>query len=128
MTEKKILIVDDLMTVRQPVRFFLERRGYVVQEAGDGREALEKMAESRPDLVLLDLMMPAMNGAELLERIKTDSSLRDMPVIILTAIAGQWQTAKYIEMGAIDYILKPFTSATLLDRVRRVLGEGRLAI
>ena len=123
MSAKTILIVDDLVTLRQPVRVMLERQGYSVEEASDGYEALQKIAESRPDLVLLDLMMPGMNGAEVLKHIEADARLQDTSVIVLTAIADTWQMRKYIEMGAADYLLKPFTLNTLLDRVRRVLGE-----
>jgi len=123
MPAKTILIVDDLVTLRQPVRVMLERQGYSVEEASDGYEALQKIAESRPDLVLLDLMMPGMNGVEVLKHIKADARLQDTSIIVLTAVADTWQMRKYIEMGAADYLLKPFTINTLLDRVRRVLGE-----
>ena len=123
MSAKTILIVDDLVTLRQPVRVMLERQGYSVEEASDGYEALQKIAESRPDLVLLDLMMPGMNGAEVLKHIKADARLQDTSIIVLTAVADTWQMRKYIEMGATDYLLKPFTISTLLDRVRRALGE-----
>ena len=123
MPAKTILIVDDLVTLRQPVRVMLERQGYSVEEASDGYEALQKIAESRPDLVLLDLMMPGMNGAEVLKHIKADARLQDTSIIVLTAVADTWQMRKYIEMGATDYLLKPFTISTLLDRVRRALGE-----
>jgi two-component system phosphate regulon response regulator PhoB len=125
---KTILVVDDLFTVRQPLRILLERQGYVVKEAGDGHEALQKIAESRPDLVLLDLMMPVMSGDEVLEHVKTDAMLQDIPIVLLTAVAAEWQMSKYIEMGATDYVLKPFTSAALLERVRRVFAEERLAV
>lgn len=123
MSAKTILIVDDLVTLRQPVRVMLERQGYSVEEASDGYEALQKIAESRPDLVLLDLMMPGMNGAEVLKHIQADARLQGTSVIVLTAVADTWQMRKYIEMGAADYLLKPFTISTLLDRVRRALGE-----
>ena len=123
MPAKTILIVDDLVTLRQSVRVMLERQGYSVEEASDGYEALQKIAESRPDLVLLDLMMPGMNGAEVLKHIQADARLQGTSVIVLTAVADTWQMRKYIEMGAADYLLKPFTISTLLDRVRRALGE-----
>jgi two-component system phosphate regulon response regulator PhoB len=123
MPAKTILIVDDLLTLRHPVRLILERQGYAVEEAGNGQEALQKIAEKRPDLVLLDLMMPSMNGAEFLEHIRSDAVLQDMPVIVLTAVANKWQMRKYLDMGITDYLLKPFTSSTLLERVRYALGE-----
>lgn len=127
MSAKTILIVDDLMTVRQPLRMILERDGFVVREANNGQEALKQIAESRPDLVLLDLMMPTMNGVELLQHIQADTTLSEIPVVVVTASASKWQMAEYLEMGASDYILKPFTLATLLKRVRRNLGESAVA-
>jgi two-component system phosphate regulon response regulator PhoB len=128
MPTKTILIVDDMMTLRHPIRSVLEREGYAVEEAGDGQEALQKMTESRPDLVLLDLMMPEMGGAEVLRHVKTDAKLRNTPIIILTAAETIWQMPKYIEMGAADYLLKPFTLPTLLNRVRRALRGEKLAV
>jgi len=124
MPAKTILIVDDMSTLRQPARVILERAGYIVEEAGTGEEALVKIARSRPDLMLLDLMMPTMSGLAVLEHIRADTALKEFPIIIMTAVAGKWQMNEYIEMGATDYILKPFTSSILLDRVRRVLGNG----
>ena len=128
MPAKTILVVDDLFTVRQPLRILLQRQGFVVEEAGDGHEALQKIAESRPDLVLLDLMMPVMSGVEVLEHIKTDATLQDIPIVVLTAVAAEWQMSQYIEMGATDYVLKPFTSAALLECVRRVFAEDGHAV
>ena len=127
MPAKTILIVDDMLTLRQPARFILEREGYRIEEAGDGREALQKIAQSYPDLVLLDLMMPTMSGVEVLRHMQADAALRDIPIIVLTAVVSEWQMSRYIRMGAVDYILKPFTAATLLDRVRCALKEDDLA-
>jgi len=127
MPAKTILIVDDMLTLRQPARFILEREGYRIEEAGDGQEALQKIAQSYPDLVLLDLMMPTMSGVEVLRHMQADAALRDIPIIVLTAVVSEWQMSRYIRMGAVDYILKPFTAATLLDRVRCALREDDLA-
>jgi two-component system phosphate regulon response regulator PhoB len=128
MSPKTILIVDDLLTLRQSVRILLERQGYAVEEAADGREALQKIAESRPDLVLLDVMMPGMNGVKVLGQIEADGTLQGMPIIVLTAVADRWQARKYLAMGATDYLLKPFTPNALLDRVRGALGEDSPAV
>jgi CheY-like chemotaxis protein len=125
MLNKTVLIVDDLVTLRQPVRFTLERAGYVVEEAENGREALSKIAESRPDLVLLDLMMPRMNGVEVLERLRASEATKDIPVIVLTAVADRSQIRSFLNSKTVDYLLKPFTTSTLLERVRRVLGEDK---
>lgn len=128
MSIKTILIVDDLMTLRQPIRFTLERAGYAVEEAENGQEALSKIAASRPDLVLLDLMMPMMNGAEVLERLQGNDATKGIPVIVLTAVADRSQIKRYLQSKTIDYLLKPFTTSTLLERVRRVLeGNERAA-
>jgi len=123
MLPKTILIVDDMLTLRQSVRIILERQGYVVVEAGDGQEALQKIAKSCPDLVLLDLMMPTMSGLEVLEHIAADEALRGLPIIVLTAVADRRQMRRFIEMGVADYLLKPFTPNALLNQVRRALGE-----
>jgi len=123
MLAKTILIVDDMLTLRQSARIILERQGYVVAEAGDGQEALQKISESRPDLVLLDLMMPTMSGLDVLEHIAADKALRGLPIIVLTAVADRRQMHRLIEMGVADYLLKPFTPNALLSQVRRALGE-----
>lgn len=127
MSVKTILVVDDLFTLRQLVRHFLEREGYAVEEAHDGREALQKIAQSRPDLVLLDLMMPFMNGIQVLEQIQADAALRDIPILILTAVADKSQVVRYAHSETVDYLLKPFTRVTLLSRVGCALGEERPA-
>jgi two-component system phosphate regulon response regulator PhoB len=128
MPDQTILIVDDWVTLRHPMRAVLEREGYKVEEACNGHEALQKIAESHPDLVLLDLIMPQMGGAEVLRHVKTDATLQDTPIIVLTAAETIWQMPKYIEMGAADYLLKPFTLPTLLNRVRSILRGDRLAV
>lgn len=127
MPPKTILIVDDMLTLRQPARVTLERAGYVVTEASNGQEALKELAQSRPDLILLDLLMPIMNGVEVLKHVRADATLDDVPVIVLTAVASKWQMSHYIELGATDYLLKPFTPATLLERVSLVLRKNELA-
>jgi two-component system sensor histidine kinase/response regulator len=126
MPPKTILIVDDMLTLRQPARVTLERAGYTVTEASNGQEALQELAQSRPDLILLDLLMPIMNGGEVLKHIRADATLDDVPVIVLTAVASKWQMSHYIELGATDYLLKPFTPATLLERVSLVLRKKEL--
>lgn len=123
MLAKTILIVDDMLTLRQSARIILERQGYVVAEAGDGREALQRISESRPDLVLLDLMMPTMSGLEVLEHIAADEALQGLPIIVLTAVADRRQMRRFMDMGVADYLLKPFTPNALLNRVQRALGE-----
>ena len=127
MPPKTILIVDDMLTLRQPARVTLEKAGYVVTEASNGQEALQELAQSRPDLILLDLLMPIMNGVEVLKHVRADVTLDDVPVIVLTAVASKWQMSHYIELGATDYLLKPFTPATLLERVNLVLRKNELA-
>lgn len=126
MPPKTILIVDDMLTLRQPARVTLEKAGYIVTEASNGQEALQELAQSRPDLILLDLLMPIMNGGEVLKRVRADAALDDVPVIVLTAVASKWQMSHYIELGATDYLLKPFTPATLLERVGLVLRKNEL--
>jgi len=123
MPTQTILVVDDLATLRQPVRLTLERAGYAVEEASNGEEALFKIAESRPALVLLDLMMPTMNGIEVLKHMQANALMRRIPVIVLTAVADRAQFKRQAQMQKVDYLLKPFTSHTLLERVRRALDQ-----
>ena len=126
MPDIRVLIVDDDAILRDGLRSLLERQTdiTVVREASNGQEALRKMIELRPDLVLLDLLMPEMDGLEVLKHIRTDADLTEIPIIVLTAVVGKSSLTEIHHMEKVEYLLKPFTSATLLDRVRRILGNG----
>lgn len=116
-----ILIVEDETAIRELIRLNLELAGFDVEEAGDGVEGLNAVRKQKPDLVLLDIMMPKMDGFTLLEELKND----DIPVICLTAKDSVRDKVKGLELGADDYMTKPFESLELLARVKAVLRRSK---
>lgn len=116
-----ILVVDDVPDNVEILQLRLENRGYQVATAGDGIEALEKIRELLPDLVLLDIMMPKMDGIETVRRLKADPSLPFIPVILVTARADAKDVVAGLESGGDDYLTKPVDHAALLARVRAML-------
>jgi adenylate cyclase len=116
-----ILVVDDMPDNIEVVRMRLENKGYEVIAAGDGEEALATIAATPPDLVLLDVMMPKLDGIETLKRLKADTSLPFMPVVLLTAKADAKEVIDGLDSGADDYLTKPVDHAALLARVRAML-------
>jgi len=103
-----ILVVDDSEVLRRIVVFNLVKNGYTVSEASDGEEALQKLKESTPDLVILDIMMPKMNGFEVLKVMKQDENLSKVPVIVLTAKGGENDLQEGLKLGADIFLTKPF--------------------
>ena len=124
----KIMIVDDEPDVVDLVKIVLKSEGYDVVTATSGREALEKIGDEMPDLVLLDIMMPQMDGWEVYNHIKTNSKTRDIPVAMLTAKSQSIDKMIGLHVVQVDdYITKPFGRAELLERVKKILSEkGRL--
>lgn len=116
-----ILVVDDVPDNIEIARLRLESQGYQVESAADGEEALLKTAELRPDLLLLDVMMPKLDGLETVRRLKADPSLPFIPVILLTAKSDLAEVVRGLDAGADDYLTKPFDHAALLARVRAML-------
>ncbi|MCX8568368.1 response regulator transcription factor [Aminobacter sp. MET-1] len=124
----KVLICDDDPLLLELIQFRLQARGYDVVTAEDGHEALAKAQSERPDLVVLDAMMPRADGFEVLARIKGDPALSATPVIMLTARKGQSDIVSALETGADDYLVKPFIPEELLARLSRLItrkGGGR---
>ncbi len=119
---KKILIADDRSEVVVLVKVTLEGEGYRTIEASDGREALEKIRLEKPDLVLLDILMPKMNGFEVLSQLKKDPVLKEIPIIMLTAKGQKSDQEKGKELGATGYIIKPFSPSALLERIEEILA------
>ncbi len=117
----RILVVDDVPDNVEILQMRLESQGYEVVTAGDGVEALEKVRELRPDLVLLDIMMPRMDGIETVKQIKADTSLPFIPVILVTARADAKDVIAGLESGGDDYLTKPVDHAALSARVRAML-------
>lgn len=124
---KRILVVDDEPHIVRLVQVNLQREGYEVLTAYDGVDALEKVAGEKPDMVVLDVMMPRMNGFEVLKKLKADDATRDIPVIMLTAKAQDADVFRGWQSGVDSYLTKPFNPMELLTFVRRIfqsLDEG----
>ena len=115
---KKILIVEDDANIRELLRLYLEREGYTVLEAENGVEGIKKWKSDKPDMLLLDVMMPVMDGWAVCREIRAES---DVPIIMLTANGETADRVSGLEMGADDYIVKPFEVKELLARVHAVL-------
>ncbi len=122
MEARRVLVVDDEADIRGLVRELLERAGYRVSTANDGREALKLVYRERPDLVILDASMPVLDGWQTLERIR---DLSDVPVVMLTARAGELDKVRGLKAGADDYVTKPFGRQELLARVEAQLRRVR---
>ena len=118
---KTILVVDDKASVRQLVRDYLAEQGYKVVTASNGREALFTARHENPDAILLDIMMPEMDGFQFLQAYRRE---RSVPVIILTARVEESDTVMGLELGADDYVLKPFRMRELAARIRAVLRRA----
>lgn len=113
----KILLIDDEPDILEFLRYNLEQEGYQVITGTDGQQALDKVSEN-PDLIILDIMMPKLDGFEVMERIRDDKRYKDIPVIFLTAKAGEIHEIKGLELGASDYLQKPISPKKLLARVK----------
>ena len=122
---ERILVVDDDPDILQFVRLNLELDGFEVDLAGGGREALELAAAAPPDLMLLDVMMPEIDGLTVLRRLRSDPGTSSIPVIILTARSLAEDRVKGLDLGADDYITKPFDLEELIARVRTVLRRSQ---
>jgi two-component system, OmpR family, alkaline phosphatase synthesis response regulator PhoP len=112
---KKILLVDDEATIVQSLRYNLERSGYAVTAAGDGRTAVALVASEQPDLVILDIMLPLLDGIEACKEIRKTSSV---PIIMLTAKDQEFDKVLALELGADDYVTKPFSLGEIIARVK----------
>jgi DNA-binding response OmpR family regulator len=121
---KRILIVDDEVNIVISLEFLLEQAGYLVRVANNGEEGLQKVATFEPDLVLLDVMMPRLNGFDVCQRIRENPDWQDMKVIMLTAKGREAEITKGLALGANAYITKPFSTRELLAEVKRILEEG----
>ena len=127
MTTKKILIVEDEQPIREMTAFHLSRAGFEVLEAEDCRSARELLADERPDLALIDWMLPDMSGLELARTLKRDENYDDLSIIMLTARAEERDKISGLEGGADDYITKPFSPRELIARIQAVLRRSNSA-
>ncbi len=122
MPEKKVLVVDDDDSIRTVVSFTLEQAGYAVETAANGDSCLEKVYDFQPDLILLDLMMPMVDGWEVLKLLQSNPETEGIPVILLTAKGEVHDKMFALQQGAVDYITKPFVKRELLDRIAEIIS------
>jgi DNA-binding response OmpR family regulator len=122
-----VLIVDDEPNILLSLQFLMKKNGYEVRTAKDGEEALAEISRAAPDLVLLDVMMPKMDGFSICERIRATPEWRDMRIIMLTARGRDIEREKGLALGADDYITKPFSTKDAIARVEAVLARFRKA-
>ncbi len=118
---KQILVVEDEDTIREVIRRYLEREGYQVREAADGLAALDLLAEAEPDLIVMDLMLPGIDGLTLTRQLRQRSRV---PIIMLTARGDTSDRVRGLDLGADDYLPKPFSPRELVSRIQAVLRRG----
>jgi two-component system, OmpR family, alkaline phosphatase synthesis response regulator PhoP len=123
MAKGKILVVDDEIYIVHILDFSLGMEGYEVLTALDGEQALEKARAEKPDLIVLDIMMPKLDGYETCKRLKADDATKQIPVILLSAKGRNVDQKVGFEVGADDYITKPFSPRKLVERINAVLGQ-----
>jgi len=126
MAEEKILVVDDEEHIQELLRFNLENNGYRVLCADNGIDALKVAREEIPQLVLLDLMLPKMDGYDVCKEIRKDNSISNMPIIMLTARGEELDKILGLELGADDYLTKPFSVRELMARVKAILRRTKI--
>jgi len=124
---RQILVVEDEQPIREMVAYALRRAGYEVAEAATSQDARVRLADQRPDLMLVDWMLPDMSGLELTRQLKRDPQTRDVPIIMLTARAAEGDKVAGLDGGADDYMTKPFSPRELLSRINAVLRRGGAA-
>jgi DNA-binding response OmpR family regulator len=127
MAGEKILCIEDEPQMIDLIKLILETKGYEVLGAEGGQQGLEMMRSERPDLILLDLMMPEMDGGDVFHHMKEEVELRDIPVIVVTAKAAPIDQVLWINVAKVDdYVIKPFGPRELVDSVEKVLGQRTL--
>lgn len=120
---KTLLIADDEPNIVISVEYLMKREGFEVLVAGDGEEALAKIRQHRPDLVLLDVMMPKLNGFDVCQAVRADPALSGVRILMLTAKGRETEVAKGLALGADVYMTKPFSTRELVEKVRQLLGQ-----
>ena len=123
MSKGRILVVDDEIYIVHILDFSLGMEGYEVVTALDGEQALEKLKVEKPDLIVLDIMMPKLDGYEVCKAIKSDPETRQIPVILLSAKGRNVDQKMGFDVGADDYITKPFSPRKLVERINQLLGQ-----
>ena len=122
---KRVLVIEDDANILLSLEFVLEREGYEVRSATSGREGLAAMRRDRPDLVILDLMLPDLSGYEVCQQARREPALAETPILVLTARAQDAERQKGLQSGASEYVTKPFRVADLVERVARLIHAGQ---
>ena len=122
MNSKKILIVDDELSILVPLKFLLEKNNFSVALAQSGKDALDQISLSKPDLILLDIMLPDLDGYEIFQMIRENPEWDDIKVIYLSAKNRDVDIAKGLNLGVDAYVTKPFSNADLMEKVRALVG------
>ena len=123
MTQKKILLVDDSSTMILMERMALSGGGYQLLAARDGEEAVKTARDQKPDLILLDVVMPKMDGFEVCRRLRSEGTTRDIPIIMVSTRGEEGNIEKGFDSGCTDYVLKPLNGMELLTKVKSLLGD-----
>lgn len=121
---RTVLIAEDEAYIVESLTFLLTRAGYEVRAVADGGEALESLQQQRPDLFVLDIMMPTVNGFDVLRKLRGTEGLEDLPVLVLTAKGQEADRRRMLDLGANDFVTKPYSNADLLARVQGLLEDG----
>ena len=124
MSRERVLIIEDEEDIQELIRYTLQREGYRITQAASGEDGYNLIRTEKPDLVVLDLMLPGMDGLEVCRRVKQDTETRHVPIIIASAKGEESDIVVGLELGADDYLVKPFSFAELLARVRIILRRG----
>ncbi len=123
---KLVLIVDDDDKLVKMLGFLFLAKGFIVQSAENGIDSLEKLKTNRPDVIILDIMMPEMDGREFMKEIKADALMKEVPVVVLTAIGSDGSKNQLLSLGAYDYFEKPFKSSELVSKTIEAIEENQV--
>jgi two-component system alkaline phosphatase synthesis response regulator PhoP len=121
---KSILVVDDEPNIVLSLEFLMEKQGFEVRSAYDGEQALQAISESPPDLILLDINMPKVNGYEVCASVRGNPAWKDVRILILTAKGRDVEREKGLAMGADEYVTKPFSTREVVEKVQELLGDS----
>ncbi len=124
MLKKKIVVLEDDFPIAELLTHLLEKEGYIVRAYSDGLTGFQKIKEEKPDLLILDLMLPGMDGLDVCKRVRGDSAISSLPILMLTAKGEESNKIIGLELGADDYMSKPFSQKELLSRVKAVLRRA----
>jgi two-component system cell cycle response regulator len=122
LAKTRLLVAEDEAALAKVLKMRLEMEGFEVRTAGDGAEAMAMIKKERPDLLLCDLMMPVMDGYQVVEAIKTDPKLRTIPVLVLSALKESRESERLMKLGADGFVTKPFDSKSLTAKIKELVG------